>query len=522
MPKLKLPIGIQDFEKIILGDYVYIDKTAYIYQLITEANPYFLSRPRRFGKSLLISTLAALFAGKRHLFKNLWINQSNWDWMEYPIIRLDMSTINNNTPEMLESALIAEIHKIAAPHQYILTGVTSSDYLASLIDHMSQNEQKVVVLVDEYDKPILDCLADDPVAHQNREILRRFYAILKARDADLKFVFLTGVTKFSKVSVFSGLNNLKDISLYKSYSTLLGLTEEEITKYFTDELEAIALARGESLQNVRETLKKWYNGYCFSQAQDGERVYNPLSVMSFLDTARFNNYWFTTATPTFALTMIKENGYLALDFETGIIMGDTIDESYETNQIDLATLLYQTGYLTIDHYDEAARRYFLKYPNEEVRRSFTNHLLRELTLMPPSRIEPQMYRIEKALEKEDFKAFFEEFNILLSSIPYSLQIIKEAYYHSLLYAILRCLNFEVAAEVMTSRGRIDMTFSTQNRIFVFELKIDNTSASAIKQIKDNGYYQKFIEPDRKLFLVGANFDSKTKLISDWAIEEVQK
>jgi hypothetical protein len=518
MPKSKLPTGIQDFETIISEGYTYVDKTELIYQLITRGKPYFLSRPRRFGKSLLVSTLHALFSGRRDLFKGLWIDTSDWTWVEYPIIRLDMSTINNNTPEMLENALIAELNKIAKSHECVLGGVTSSDYLSSLIDQMSEH-QKVVVLVDEYDKPILDHLTDGGTAFQNREILRRFYSILKARDADLKFVFLTGVTKFSKVSVFSGLNNLKDISLYKDYSTLLGLTEEEITRYFTDDLTAIAKEMQESLTFIRERMKKWYNGYSFCQAQDTERVYNPLSVMSFLDTGRFNNYWFTTATPTFALNLIKENDYPVADFETGVVIGDTIDESYETDQIDLATLLYQTGYLTIDHYDDSSRRYFLKYPNEEVRRSFTNHLLREMTAMSPSSIEPQMYRLEKAVEKEDFKTFFDEFNILLSSIPYSLQIAKEAYYHSLLYAILRCLNFEVAAEVMTSRGRIDMVFSTKNRFFVFEFKIDSTSSSALKQIKENKYYQQFIQPDRALYLIGANFDSQTRLISDWSIEK---
>lgn len=519
MTKLKLPIGIQDFEGIIADGYVYVDKTQLIYELITSGKPYFLSRPRRFGKSLLISTLAALFSGRRDLFKDLWIGQSSWNWMEYPIIRLDLSTINNRTPEMFENALIAELNKIALHHQCTLTGVTSSDYLSSLIDHLSQGK-RVVVLVDEYDKPILDHLNDEAVATENREILRRFYAILKARDADLQFVFLTGVTKFSKVSVFSGLNNLKDISLYKKYSTLLGLTEGEITHYFTENLEAIAYEKRESSQDLREKLKKWYNGYCFSQSSDTQRVYNPLSVMSFLDTARFNNYWFTTATPTFALRLIKENDYPVANFETGVIMGDTIDESYEINKVDLATLLYQTGYLTIGNYDENLNRYFLKYPNEEVRRSFTTHLLRELTTLSASKIEPQMYRIETALRTENFTVFFEKFNILLSSIPYVLQIPKESYYHSLLYAILRCLNFEVASEVMTSRGRIDMTFIVKNKIFIFEFKIDRNAASAISQIKEHKYYQKYISPHRKIVFIGANFDTQNKVISDWLLEEL--
>lgn len=519
MVKAKLPIGIQDFEKIISGGYTYIDKTKYIYQLITEANPYFLSRPRRFGKSLLISTFAALFSGKQYLFKNLWIDQSDWDWMEYPIIRLDMSTMNSNTSSMLEEALIAELNKIAAHHHFSLSGVSPSDYLSSLIDHFSAR-QKVVVLIDEYDKPILDRLNDSSVANQNRDVLRQFYSMLKARDADLKFIFLTGVTKFSKVSVFSGLNNLKDISLHKNYATLLGLTEQEIDQYFTKDLKGIAEEKQESLQEIRDTLKKWYNGYCFTPSAEIERVYNPLSVMNFLDTGRFGNYWFTTGTPSFALRLIKENEYPVAEFETGVILGESIEESYETDRIELATLLYQTGYLTIDHYDDSSKRYFLKYPNEEVRRSFTNHLLRELTTLSTSRIEPQMYRIEKALNSEDFKQFFEEFNILLSSIPYVLQIPREAYYHSLLYAILRCLNFEVASEVMTSRGRIDMVLSSQNKFFVFEFKIDSTSASALAQIKEHKYYQKLASPERKTFLIGANFDTKTKVISDWTLEAI--
>lgn len=518
MIKAKLPIGIQDFETIITEEYTYIDKTSFIYQLITQGKPYFLSRPRRFGKSLLISTFKAIFSGRRDLFKGLWIDHSDWDWQQYPIIHIDMSTVNNNTPEELELDLIRVCNGIAAKQNLTLRGTSPSNYLEDLIDKMSI-QNKVVVLIDEYDKPILDLIHDFTISKQNREVLRRFYSVLKARDADLKFIFLTGVSKFTKVSVFSGLNNLKDISLHENYATLVGLTEKELTHYFIKDFQAIAEKRSESLQAVRNMLKKWYNGYCFSQAPDAERVYNPLSVMHFLDTARFGNFWFSTATPTFALKLIRASEFPVADFETGVIMGDSIDESYETEEIDLSTLLFQTGYLTIGHYDESLKRYFLKYPNEEVRRSFTNHLLRELTTLSPSRIEPQMYRIEKSLHAEDFKAFFEEFNILLASIPFIIQIPKEAYYHSLLYAILRCLNFEVAAEVMTSRGRIDMTFISKNKIYVFEFKINSSSASDIEQIKSNKYYLHYIAPDRKIFLIGANFDTETKIISDWLLEK---
>lgn len=511
----KLPIGIQDFETMISDGYTYIDKTQWIHQLITQGKSYFLSRPRRFGKSLLVSTLAALFSGKRYLFKNLWIDHTDLDWKEYPIIRLDMSGINNQSPDLFERSLIRALIDIATDAQCTLRGETSSDYLANLIDTLAINE-RVVVLIDEYDKPIIDQLEDKEIAKKNSDILRRFYTILKVKDAKLKFAFLTGVTKFSKVSLFSGLNNLDDISLSDATATFLGLTQQEISDYYAKDIERIAKTRGESVADVYHTLKQWYNGYRFSKSATTEKVYNPVSIMQFLKTGRIDNYWFSTATPTFALKMIKEKEFPIADFESAIIVGRSIDESYEVDKIDLATLLYQTGYLTITDYDEAAQRYFLKFPNEEVRRSFMDHLLQEFTSLSSSQSEPFLYQIEQALKTEDFDRFFQEFNILLASIPFVLQISKEAYYHSLLYAILRSLGFDVAAEVMTSRGRIDMVFFFQKCAFIFEFKIDSTSASALAQIKQQKYYEKY--GDKKVVLIGANFDSQTRSISDWIVE----
>jgi Predicted AAA-ATPase/PD-(D/E)XK nuclease superfamily len=515
MPLEKLPIGIQDFETVITDGYTYIDKTKGIYDLIDQGKSYFLSRPRRFGKSLLISTLAAFFSGKRHLFKNLWIDTLELSWEEYPIIRLDMSGINNQTPELFERSLIRALTDIAAERNLHLSGETASDYLSSLIDRLAVS-QKIVVLIDEYDKPIIDQLDNLDVAKKNSDILRRFYTILKVHDAKLKFLFLTGVTKFSKVSLFSGLNNLNDISLRDDTASLLGLTEKEIARYFSKDLASIAKKRGESIEQVYTKLKDWYNGYRFSKSSDAEKVYNPLSVMQFLKTGRIDNYWFSTATPTFALKMIREKEFPVSDFESSIIVGRSIDESYEIDKIDLATLLYQTGYLTIDDYDEAAQRYFLKFPNEEVRRSFLDHLLQEFTSLSSSQSEPILYKIEKALKNEDFERFFQEFNILLSSIPYAIQIPKEAYYHSLLYAILRGLSFDVSSEVMTSRGRIDMVFVFQESVSLFEFKIDSISSIAIEQIKQRKYFEKYA--GKKITLVGANFDTKSRTISDWTIE----
>lgn len=515
MPLEKYPIGIQDFEKLITEGYTYVDKTKWIYQLITQGAYYFLSRPRRFGKSLLISTFAALFSGKRHLFKNLWIDSSDYDWKEYPIIRLDMSGVNNQTPELLERSLIRTLSDLAKEYGLTLEGETSSDYLGNFIDQLALNLH-VVVLVDEYDKPIIDQLENMETAKKNRDILRRFYTILKVKDAKIKFLFLSGVTKFSKVSLFSGLNNLDDLSLSDSVASLLGLTQREISKYYQKEVERIGKERVESVEEIFKSLKWWYNGYRFSKSAHAERVYNPLSIMQFLKRGQIDNYWFSTATPTFALKLIKEKEFPIIDFESSIIVGRAIDESYDIDKIDLATLLYQTGYLTIDDYDEKAHRYFLKFPNEEVRRSFIDHLLEDLTSLSSSQSERYLYRIEKALKAHDFDLLFKEFNTLFASIPYSIQVPKEAYYHSLLYVILRSLGFDVAAEVMTSQGRIDMVFFYNNSVFIFEFKIDSSAASALEQIKQQKYYKKYA--GKEITLIGANFDKETRSISEWIVE----
>lgn len=515
----KLPIGIQDFETIITDGYAYIDKTKWIYRLIDQGKSYFLSRPRRFGKSLLISTFAAIFSGKRHLFKNLWIDSSDYDWKEYSMIRLDMSGINNQSEELFERSLIRTLTDMAAIKGITLSGETSSDYLANFIDKLALNS-RIVVLIDEYDKPIIDQLENMELAKKNSDILRRFYTILKVKDEKIKFLFLIGVTKFSKVSLFSGLNNLDDISLSDSFASFLGLTQDEIMTCYAKEIEHTMRDKDESKDKILETLKWWYNGYRFSRSATVEKVYNPLSIMQFFKTGRIDNYWFSTATPTFAIKMIKEKEFPISDFESSVIVGRTIDESYELDKIDLATLLYQTGYLTISDYDEVAQRYFLKFPNEEVKRSFIDHLLQEFTSLSSSQTEPFLYRIERALEVADLNAFFREFNILLASIPYPLQIAKEAYYHSLLYAILRSLGIDASAEVMTSRGRIDMVVLFQDSVFLFEFKIDSSAINALEQIKLQKYDEKYV--GKNIVLVGANFDSASRSISDWIIDSVHR
>lgn len=518
----KFPIGIQEFEDIIKEGYVYIDKTSFLYKLVTEGKPYFLSRPRRFGKSLLTSTLAALFSAKRELFKGLWIDTSPWPWNYIPVIRMDMSAVNHFNAEVFELSLINYLKKIAAKNDINaekIAGLTSADYLSNLIDHLALSH-KVAVLIDEYDKPIIDHLDDLPLAKDNQETLKRFYNVLKTQDHNLQFILLTGVTKFSKVSLFSGLNNLKDISLYETYATMLGWTDDEIAANFSNELDEIALSCGETVASLKERLKRWYNGYRFGRSQTTGSVYNPLSIMQFLETGRFDNYWFGTATPTFAIKLIKEQQFPLVNFEAPLAIGRAIDESYEVEKIDLLTLLYQTGYLTIDKYDEEAQRYFLRFPNDEVRRSFLDHLFQEATQLSSSQAEPLRYEISVALLQKNFEIFFQKFNQLLASIPYHLHLPKEAYYHSLFYIILRSLSFDVASEVLTSLGRIDMVLVFQEDIFIFEFKIDSSASSALTQIKEQKYYEKYKTYKKIITLIGANFDSEVRTVSEWVMEVI--
>lgn len=374
---VKFPIGIQDFPLMRKEGFLYVDKTEWIYRMMTTGVSYFLTRPRRFGKSLLVSTLESLFKGDREFFDGLWINSSDYEWKEFPVIRLDLSKTVSHTPEALSVSLQELLQECA--DKYGITGIKRqfpSLSLSALVIELAKRGP-VVILIDEYDKPLVHQLINIELVAKNREILNELYTTIKALGQYIHRVFITGVSKFAKVSLFSGMNNLIDISMRPEYTSLLGLTENEIKHYLKNELDSIARNRQEAIEEILAKMKFWYNGYSFSRSRDVERVYNPLSIMQFLQSGEFDNYWFTTATPTFAINLIKENNYFIPDLDNGIIAGKEIETSHETNVIDLPTLLFQTGYLTIDSYDENSWTYFLKFPNEEVRRSFLDHLLYE-------------------------------------------------------------------------------------------------------------------------------------------------
>ena len=514
----KYPLGIQYFPKLREEGALYIDKTKWIYSLIQDNSAAFLSRPRRFGKSLLVSTLEALFEGKRQYFSGLWIDSSDYEWKEFPVIRLDLSRAASSSVEELSNSLQQLLDEVA--NKYKITGVKRSLPAATISALVIELFKRgpVVVLIDEYDKPLVHHLENVELAKQNRDFLRDFYANIKALDEYLRFVFVTGVSKFSKVSLFSGMNNLKEISLYESYADLLGITDKEITEYLLKEIEGVAKKRGETKEYVLALLKTWYNGYRYSLSPVSVKVYNPVSLFSFLETANLDCYWFATATPTFAIDFIKSREFPVADFESGVIAGKEIEVSHDVDVIDIPTLLFQTGYLTIDDYDEATQTFFLKFPNEEVRRSFLDHLLRAFSERQPSEIHGIMYKLSKYLEDKDLKGFFDTFNVFLASIPYQIHKDVEAYYHSLIYLFLKVIGFRVEAEVSTSQGRIDMILKTKTAIFIFEFKVNKTAEEALDQILQKEYQKQYTLDACQLILVGVNFDTKSRSLNDWKQE----
>jgi hypothetical protein len=516
----KFPIGIQNFMRVRSEGFLYIDKTRIIHQMITQGAAYFLSRPRRFGKSLLVSTLEALFLGKRDLFSDLWIDSTNYKWKEYPVIRMDISKTVSSTPEALSTSL-QEIINVCA-EKYGIEGIERpfpSLSLAALVTELSKRGP-VVILIDEYDKPLVHHLENMDVVAKNRDILRDFYTMIKALDEYLHFVFVTGVSKFSKVSLFSGMNNLLDISLNPVYSTLLGLTEEELKRDLKEELRSVSESRKKDEETNFQEMKQWYNGYSFSQEATATRVYNPLSVFQFLQNAKLDNYWFTTATPTFAIDLIKKQKYSIPDLEQGTIVGKEIETDHEVDNIDLPALLFQTGYLTIDSYDESSWTYRLKFPNEEVRRSFLEQLLFVFAEMRPSEMHTILFKLTNHLRNNDLNGFFETFNELFASVPHQIHLKQEAYYHSLIYLVLKALGFSVQSEVSTNTGRVDMVLKTDKYIFIFEFKINSDAQTALNQILDKVYYEQFKLDTKEIVLVGANFDTASRTLNDWCTKNL--
>ncbi|MCP4217032.1 MAG: AAA family ATPase [bacterium] len=516
----KLPIGIQTFEKIISGDYLYVDKTRDIHRLISGGGQYYLlSRPRRFGKSLLISTLKEFFSGNKELFKGLWIyDQIDWAGMAGPVVHIDFSKINYKTPEILEDSLAKTIRKIGREFDIFLEETGNyKDVFVELIERLGKTHP-VVILIDEYDKPIIDKIEqkENETAGGNRDVLKEFYAVIKACDQYNRFVFITGISKFSKVSVFSALNNLTDITMDHRFSTLMGYTRDELRHYFRPWLEQSGEEK--EREQLVERLESWYNGYSW----DGKHfVCNPFSILHYFREGRFGNYWFETGTPSILTRLIRE-----FDIDVPALeryrAGKAIFSSFDVERMHVVALLFQTGYLTlkeIEHVDDKTSLYILSYPNIEVKESFLEYLLGDYSSRFPDEISVIMVEIRKRLLAGEIEAFIGILESLFARIPHDTFIKdREAYYSTVVFLVLKLIGINIDSEVETNLGRIDAVIETEHRVFVLEFKMGG-AAAAMAQIKKKKYYQKYLSAPGGVTLVGIGFDTKKRNIGDYKIEE---
>ena len=514
-PRKKLPIGIQTFAIIRGEPYVYIDKTEFAWKLIDGGRYYFLSRPRRFGKSLLVDTLRCLFEGRRELFTGLWI-ADRWDWeTRYPVLKISFGAGVTRDLDDLRNTFTSLLIDWSRAWGVVYQKPDLKGRFAETLSYIhEQTGQPVVVLVDEYDKPILDSLTDPEAARAIRDGLRDFYSVLKDSDEHLRFVLLTGVSKFSKVSLFSGLNHLRDITLDPDFSALCGYTQADLEREFTGWLDGVD----------RDKMREWYNGYAWL----GESVYNPFDVLLFLQNrGQYRNWWFETGTPTFLVDLMREKRYFLPDLEA-LEMDERLLDSFEVDRIEVETLLFQTGYLTVrESFTVGQRlRFRLSYPNREVQVALSDVLLDMLTDQPArkSRWQDALYL---ALETGDLARFRDTLRAVFAAIPYnnfthSRLHEYEGYYASVIYAYLASLGVELIAEDVTHRGRIDLTLKIPGRVYLFEFKvIENQPAGApgaLQQLQDRDYAAKYRGLGQPITRVGIEFSQASRNLErcDWA------
>ncbi len=507
----KLPIGIQDFGALREGGYLYIDKTELIFQLVEAAKYYFLSRPRRFGKSLLVSTLKELFLGQRELFKGLWI-EDKWDWSKsHPVIHLSFSSLDYKK-NSLEKALLNWLDKEAQKHELKLSGKTVKDKFVEFIPLLAEKE-KVVFLIDEYDKPIIDFIEDLEQVEENREVLRSIYSGIKDLDPYFRFVFLTGVSKFSKVSLFSDLNNLSDISLSRKYNNIAGYTHAELTHYFNERVELLARETDMDIDALTQLIKKWYNGYSWTGR---DRLYNPFSILKFFESGQFQNFWFSTGTPTFLVNLLKKGNHYKLEEEP---VGSILLDFFDIEDPDYRSILFQTGYLTIKEQIEY-NIYLLDYPNKEVRDSLLQYLLGAYMHRSRGDIAPTVLKLKSALQNGQTDQFISIINSLFASIPEKIfRQRNEAMYHSIIYIALSLLGFYIDSEVSVGDGIVDAVIKTDSRIYVIEFKYDKTPEEAIQQIREKNYAEPYRHDGREIILLGVAFGKEEKGVSGWVEEQ---
>ena len=527
----KLPIGVQSFEKLRRDGYIYVDKTTFVWNLVQASNPYFLSRPRRFGKSLFLSTLAAYFLGQKELFKGLYVEQAETAqaaqegraaWQEYPVFYLDFNTGNYNGMEALMENLNIFLYRLEEIYGRVAIEETPAKRFEGLLERAYKKTGKqVVILVDEYDKPMLQTMGVNAALNeQYRNMLKAFYSVIKTCDQYIRFAFLTGVTKFSKVSIFSDLNNLKDISLHENYADICGITQEELEGNFQPEIQELAQKQQLDYPQAVAALKQWYDGYLFHPA--GKGMYNPYSILNAFDDKEIKSYWFSTGTPTFLVNYLKEAHYFIPDLDGHVELDEDGLQTYRAVAQEPFPILFQAGYLTIKEYIQDLRLYRLGFPNNEVRYGFLHNLLPAYSDVPFGQTGVSVARFVQDIRGDKVDSFMERMQAIIAGIPYdnftkeNLKL-REQNYQTAVYLIFALMGQFVQTEVHCSTGRADCVVTTADAVYIFEFKLtDNgTAEDAINQIREKKYAAKYKAEGKKIVLIGSSFDEQTRTIKEW-------
>lgn len=511
------PIGIQNFESLREDGYIYVDKTELVYQLVKTGRYYLLNRPRRFGKSLLISTLEAYFLGKKELFKYLAIEKLEKDWLEYPVLHLDLNAEKFDSPESLDALLSNQLTQWEELYGRGPDETTLSLRFKGVIRRaVKQTSQRVVILIDEYDKPMLQALENDELQEKFRDTLMAFYGVIKSMDGDIKFAFLTGVTKFGKVSAFSDLNNLMNISMDDRNANICGITEPEIHAYFKDDLHELARVQNMDYDQVCIALREFYDGYHFTENSKG--IYNPFSLLNTFKYLQFGSYWFETGTPTYLVKLLKHSHYNLYNMAHTETDADVLN-SIDSTSVNPIPVIYQSGYLTIKGYDREFGIYRLGFPNREVEEGFMKYLLPFYANTDKVDSSFHIQKFVREIRSGDYDSFFRRLQSLFADTPYELVRDLELHYQNVLFIVFKLIGFYVKAEYHTSEGRIDLVLQTDSFIYLMEFKLNGTADDALRQINEKGYALPFAADPRQLFKIGVNFSAKTRNIEEWKIEQ---
>ena len=516
MPKPIQP-STYTFRDLIAGGYLYVDKTESIYQLVQGTKGiYFLSRPRRFGKSLMVSTLREIFKGNKELFEGLWIYDSDYDWQSYPVIHIDFSLHPVTTAEELKSRIQRHLEVIADDNNI---GLKDADYAVQFEDLIRQlgAEKQVVILIDEYDKPLLDNIDNLDEAKRIQRTMKGFYTVIKAMDRYIRFVFITGVSKFTRVTIFSELNHLTDLTMRTTFGTALGLTEQELRDNFHEHIAEFAIQEEMTDEELLAKIRFWYNGFCF--APNAENVYNPFSTVQLFHAKQFDDYWSQSGTPTFLIKKIHKEMFDVKDFEKKKHTAKSFD-SFNIERLGIIPLLFQTGYFTIKDYEKRSGRYTLWFPNHEVETAFLTKLIDEFGYLDQGYSAEQLWALIDALENHDLDDFFVGLQSLFADIDYNLHLDYEKYYQTIFYLTFKFLGLNIQAESTTNVGRIDAVITLEDQIYLFEFKINKNAQEALDQIHEKKYYEKYLAQSKPITLVGASFSTAARGLDDWKSEKL--